>query len=116
MMNRRKLLTNVVAGVLGLALVGTVALADELLGTITKVDIAAKKLTVEPKDGGKDVEVTVTDDTEYVTGKGSSKIDLEKVSKNVAKQQDAGKKGVNVTITHDKGVASKIVAAKKKVQ
>ena len=61
--------------------------------------------------------VTTTDDTEVVSGKGeSSKIDLEKIAKNVAKAQDAGKKGMNVKVTHEKGVASKIEssATKKK--
>ena len=53
-------------------------------------------------DTDKEVLVTVTDETEYVTKKGSSKIDLEKVSTNLKKAQDAGKKGINVTVTHEK--------------
>ena len=62
--------------------------------------------------------VTTTANTEYVSGKGeSSKVDsafLESLSKKVAKAQDAGKKGMNTKVTHEKGVASKIESAKKK--
>jgi hypothetical protein len=59
-----------------LAVIGS-AIAAELLGVITKVDVDAKKLTVVEKDTNKEVQVTVTPDTEVVTTKGSSKIDLE---------------------------------------
>ncbi|MDR3636548.1 MAG: hypothetical protein P4L84_22285 [Isosphaeraceae bacterium] len=115
MKNRRTFLSLLTAGVVALCLVAGSALAAELLGTITKVDVEGKKLTVVEKDTDKEVPVTVTDDTEWVTPKGSSKIDLEKVSKNVTKAIEKGRKGVNVAVTHEKGVASKItVAAKKK--
>ena len=66
------------------------------------------KVTVVEKDTDKEVIVTITGDTEYVTKKGSNKIDLEKVSKAVEKAKDAGKKGINVQVTHEKGKASKI--------
>ena len=90
-------------------------IADELLGVITSVDIEAKKVTVVEKGTDKEVQVTITDDTEYVTPKGSSKIDLEKLSRNIEKAKEKGKQGVRVTVTHEKKVASKItVAAKKK--
>ena len=65
---------------------------------------------VDPKE----VEISVNDDTEVVSKKGSSKVDLEKLEKNVKRAQDAGKKGVTVKITHEKKVASKIEFQKKK--
>src|SRR5262249_38097621 len=99
-----------VVGLVALTVVVAPAIAEELLGVISKVDIEGKKLTVIEKDTDKDVTITVTDDTEYVTGKGSGKVDLEKLSKNVATAIEKGKKGVTAKITHDKGVASKIVA------
>ena len=93
-------------------------IADELFGVITKVDVDAKKITVSEKETDKDVVVTTTDDTEFVSYKGESdKINLERVSKTVAKIQEKGKKGLPVVVTHDKGVASKIkVQFKKKAQ
>ncbi len=115
MKNRRTFLLSLTTVAVALAVIVGPAIADELMGTITKVDASAKKLTVVEKGTDKEVEVTVNDDTEWVTPKGSSKLDLEKVEKNLTKQKDAGKKGINVTVTHEKAVASKItVAAKKK--
>jgi hypothetical protein len=115
MKNRRNFLLTLTAGIVALAVVITPVIAEELLGVITKVDVPGKKLTVVEKGSDKEVVVTTTDDTEYVSGKGeSSKVDLEKFSKKVAKAQDAGKKGMFAKITHEKGVASKIESAKKK--
>lgn len=115
MKNRREFLLTLTAGFVALAVIITPVIAEDLLGFITKVDVEGKKVTVEEKESGKEVEIKVTDDTEYVTGKGSGKVDLEKLSKGVEKQKDAGKKGVFAKVTHEKNVASKIaVAAKKK--
>jgi hypothetical protein len=114
MKNRREFLLTVTAGVVALAVVIVPVLAEELMGTITAVDVDGKKLTVVEKGTDKEVMIKTTDDTEYVTGKGTSKIDLEKLSKGLAKAKDAGKKGINVTVTHEKGTASKIATAKKK--
>jgi len=114
MKNRREFLLTLTAGLVALAVIITPVIADELLGVITKVDVEGKKLTVVEKESDKEVTVKTTDDTEYVTGKGSSKIDLEKIAKGVSKAQDAGKKGLMVKVTHEKGVASKIESAKKK--
>jgi biopolymer transport protein ExbD len=114
MIQRRKFLTVAITGFVALVVVGGIAVADELMGTIIKVDASAKKVTVLEKGTDKEIEVTITDDTEYVTGKGASKIDLEKVEKQLTKIKDAGKKGINVTVTHEKGVASKITPAAKK--
>jgi len=115
MHNRRKFLLTLVAGVVALGVVGTVALADELFGVITKVDVDAKKITVQPKEG-KEVDVTITDKTELVTKKGSNPVDLEKLNKQVTKAQEKGRKGITAKIEVEKGVASKIapVFAKKK--
>jgi hypothetical protein len=114
MKNRREFVLTLTAGLVALAVIITPVIAEELFGVITKVDVAGKKLTVVEKESEKEIEVTTTDDTEYVTAKGSSKINLEKVEKNLTKIQDAGKKGITATITHEKGVASKIVPAAKK--
>src|SRR5260370_35622884 len=102
------------AGFVALTVLVAPVIADELFGVISKVNIDAKKLTVIEKGTDKEIEISVTDDTEYVTGKGASKIDLEKVAKNVEKIQAKGKKGSSVVVTHEKGVASKITQAKKK--
>lgn len=116
MNNRRTFLLAVLSGVVALGLVAGSALAEELLGVISKVDVEGKKVTVIEKGSDKEVEVKVKDDTEFVNAKGAAKsIDLEKVSKSVAKAQEKGRKGINVVVTHDKAVASKIaVSANKK--
>jgi len=107
--NRRSFLLALTCGVVALAVLAAPVIADELFGVITKVDVAGKKLTVATKgEDSKDVDVTVNDDTEVVSKKGTSKIDLEKLEKGVKKAQDAGKKGAFAKIQHEKGVASKI--------
>ena len=71
------------------------------------------------KDTEKEIEIKITDETEQVSKKGNTKVDLEKLETKVKKAQDAGKK-VNVKVTHEKNVASKLEfprgkgAAKKK--
>jgi uncharacterized membrane protein len=107
MKNRRKFLMFLTTGFVALTVIVGSVVADELIGYITKVDVEGKKVTVLDKED-KETEVTITGDTEWVTPKGTSKIDLEKISKQVTKQKDAGRKGVNVTVTHEKGTASKI--------
>jgi hypothetical protein len=114
MKNRRTFLLTLTSGIVALALVVVPALADELLGVLTKVDIEGKKLTIVENETEKEVEITVTDETEYVTKKGSSKVDLEKLSKGVEKAKEKGRKGISVKVTHEKNVASKIAPAKKK--
>ncbi|SIN73597.1 hypothetical protein SAMN05444166_0534 [Singulisphaera sp. GP187] len=115
MTHRRSFLRTLAVSLVALTVVVIPAIADELLGVITKVDVATKKITVLEKGSDKEVEITTTDDTEYVTPKKTSKLDLEKLQKNVTKQIDAGKKGVRAKVTHEKGVASSIsVVAKKK--
>ncbi|AGA24603.1 hypothetical protein [Singulisphaera acidiphila] len=115
MNNRRTFLLALLSGVVALGLVAGSALADELLGVISKVDVEGKKVTVIENGSDKEVEVTVKSDTEFVNAKGAAApIDLEKVSKNVAKVQEKGRKGINVVVTHDKSVASKITVSVKK--
>src|SRR5437899_1966377 len=87
MKNRRTFLMMLTAGFVALTVLVAPVIADELFGVISKVNIDAKKLTVIEKGTDKEIEISVTDDTEYVTGKGSSKIDLEKVAKTVEKIQ-----------------------------
>ena len=114
MQNRRKFVLTLSAAVVGMCLVVASVVADELIGFITKVDADAKKLTVVEKDTDKEIEVKVTDDTEYVTKKGTGKVDFEKLEKGIAKAKDNGAKGISAKITHDKGVASKIEVQTKK--
>jgi len=115
MKNRRAFLLSLTSGLVALAVLAAPALAAELIGVLTKVDVEGKKVTVQPKGEDKDVEITVTDDTEYVTPKGAAKINLEKVAKGLEKIQAKGRKGINVAVTHEDSKASKIeVQAKKK--
>lgn len=109
MQSRRGFLFKITAGFAAMALVivGSV-IADELLGTITKVDVEKKVITVVEKETEKEIEVKITGDTKQVTKKGEVEVDLEKLEKGVKRQTDAGKKGVMAKITHEKGVASKI--------
>jgi len=117
MSNRRTFVFGLISGVVALGLVAGSALADELFGVITKVDVSGNKVTVVEKKTDKEVEVTVTSQTEFVNAKGAaSSIDLEKVSRNVAKAQEKGRKGINVVVTHEGAKASKIAVAKKKAE
>lgn len=114
MKNRREILLTLTAAFVATAVVVGPAIAAELMGHIKSVDVSAKKITVAEKGTDKEVEVTVTDDTDFITPKKSSKIDLEKLSKNVAKAKDAGKTGPMYKVTHEDKVASKIEQVAKK--
>ena len=117
MQNRRKFFLALTTSFVALSLIAGSAFAAELFGVLTKVDANAKKVTVIEKGTDKEIVVTVTDETEWVTKKGSSKVDFAKITKNVEKAQGKGLKGINVKVDHEKGVASKIApvyAAKKK--
>ena len=117
MKSRRTMLLALISGFVALGVVVGPAIADELFGVITKVDVPGKKLTVMQKGEGKEIIVTVTDNTELVTPKGESRVDLEKLDRIVKKSQEAGKKGMFAKITHENGVASRIgVMAKKKAE
>jgi phage terminase small subunit len=119
MQSRRKLLLAFTTCFVAMGFVVASVVADELLGVLTKVDVEGKKLTVVEKDTEKEIEIKITDDTEQVSKKGNAKVDLEKIEAKLKKNQDAGKK-INIKVTHDKNIASKIEfprgkgAAKKK--
>jgi hypothetical protein len=114
MQNRRGFLIKMATGLAVMGLVVGTVIADELLGVISKVDVEGKKITVIEKDTDKEIEVKITDETEASAKGGFAKVDLEKLDTRVKKSIDAGKKGVNAKITHDKGVASKIEYTRKK--
>jgi hypothetical protein len=114
MLNRRGALRAFAALGVAMAVVVGSVFADELIGVISKVDRDAKKLTVIEKGTDKEVVVEINDDTEYVTKKGTSKVDLEKLETRIEKAKEKGAKGVRAKITHEKNVASKIEAVAKK--
>src|SRR4051812_42474959 len=101
MMTRRGFTLAMSTGLVALGLVVGSVIADELLGVITKVDVAEKQLTVLPKDSEKEIKVKVTEKTERITNKGSRKLDLERLEKSLEKAQDKGAKGIEVKITHE---------------
>jgi hypothetical protein len=114
MQTRRKFLTMLTAGIVALVVAAAPVIADELIGVLTKVDVEAKTLTVEEKGSGKEVQIKTTNDTELVTKKGTTKLNLKQVAKGLEKLQEKGRKGRQVTITHENGVASKVDLTKKK--
>jgi hypothetical protein len=116
MTSRRTWLLTLTSGLVALVVMVAPVIADELLGVLTKVDVETKTLTVVEKDTDKEVKVTVNDETEVVTKKGNVKVDLDRVAKQLKKMQDAGQKGREVKITHEKNVASKIEYARKKAE
>jgi hypothetical protein len=114
MKNRRGFLLTCVTGFVAMVLVVGTVIADELLGVLTKVDVETKTLTIEEKDTDKEVKVKVNDDTKQVFKGEEREVDLEKLDGFVKKAIEKGRKGVNVKVTHEKGVASKIEFQKKK--
>ena len=114
MMNRRGFVLSLTTGLVALVLVVGSVLADELLGTIIKVDADAKQIVVVPKDSDQEIKVKITDKTEQVTKKGIEKVDLGKLEKALEKALDKGAKGIQVKITHENRVASKIERIRKK--
>jgi hypothetical protein len=102
MLARRKFLVVALTLCTSLALTVGGVLAAELLATIKSVDADAKKITVTPKEGGDDVVVTIKESTEWYGKKGKIEgYTLEKA-----------KKGMELEITHEGGVASKVVIKK----
>ncbi len=99
---RRSLIASVLAAAFAVTITVGTALAAELMGTIKSVDVDAKKMVVTEKDTDKDIDVMVNEKTEFINKKGeTSKYDIARA-----------KKGQVVEITHEDGVASKIVAKK----
>ncbi len=113
-MNRRGFVLCLTTGLVAMTLVVGSVIADELMGTIIKVDADAKVLVVKEKGSDKEIKVKVTEKTEQVTKKGTRKVDLEKLEKYLQKAQDNGAEGIQVKITHEGGVASKLEMTKKK--
>jgi hypothetical protein len=119
MQSRSKLLLILITCCAAMSFVVASVLAEDLIGVLSKVDVDAKKITVIETDTDKEIEIKITDETEQVSKKGNAKVDLEKLESKVKKAQDAGKK-VNIKVTHEKKVASKLEfpkgkgAAKKK--
>ena len=107
MQSRRKLLLVFITCTAAMSFIVASVLADELLGVLSKVDVDGKKITVVETDTDKEIEIKITDETEQVSKKGTGKVDLEKLESKVKKAQDAGKK-VNIKVTHEKNVASKL--------
>jgi len=107
MLTRRSLILGLTSGMIALSVMVLPALAAELLGTVKSVDADASKFVVTAD--GKDVEVTVNDTTTYENAKGkvNKKFSLKRLNT-----------GGQVEVTHENGVASKVVlkkgAAKKK--
>lgn len=111
MKSRRKSLMSLACAVVALGVMIAPALASELIGRITKVDVDSKTLLVTEKDTDLEIKVKVNDKTVAATRKGEQKVDLEKVKEALEKATS----GIAVTITHQKGVASKITYTPKGV-
>jgi hypothetical protein len=101
MLARRKFVVQFLTVATSLFAFGLIVLGAELLGTVKSVDADAKTITVTPKEGD-DVVVKITDATEWYSKKG--KIDGFELAK--------AKKGMELEITHEDKVASKIVIKK----
>jgi hypothetical protein len=118
MKDRRSIMMALAVGLVALAVVVAPAIAEELFGVITNVNVEDMKLTVLSKEDDSETIITTNEDTELVTQKGANKVtkkSLEGLNKFVTKVKDAGKKGIPARITHENKVASKItVLAKKK--
>jgi hypothetical protein len=108
MLKRRRFLLALTVGFAAMTFVVATVLADELIGVITKIKVDEKEITVVEKDTDKEVVIKITDETEQVSKKGNTKVDLEKLEGFLKKVQEKGKKGLTATITHEKGVASKL--------
>lgn len=101
-----------------LAFVMGSVLAEEIMGVITKVDPAAKKITVYQKKADKEIELEVGDDALLVTPKdeSGSKVDLEKLEKQLtkAKEKNADSKGLFAKIEYEGTKVKKIDRTAKK--
>ena len=108
MMNRRGFMLTLTTGLVALGFVVGTVIADELMGTITKVDVDGKVLTVVQKDSDKEIKIKVTDKTEAVGKGGTPETRPGEAGKERREGQDAGDKGVQAKIFHEENVASKI--------
>jgi hypothetical protein len=88
--------------------------AEELRGRIVKVDASAQSITVVPDGAEAEILVNINEETTLATPKKSGKLDLKKLGKQLDKVLAEGKKGIAVTITHEKALASKVETGKRK--
>jgi hypothetical protein len=106
MKSRRTFLMPLSCAAVALGVVVLPALAEDLFGRITAVDVPAKKVTVDPKGEEKDVVVTVKDDTVIEAGKKGEerKLSLDELKADVEKSE----RGLFGVVTHEDNAASKI--------
>jgi len=119
MSNYRGLIRAGAALAMALAVVMGSVLADEILGFVSKVDPAAKKITVLEKKTDKETVLEVGDDTLLITPKdeAGSKVDLSKLEDRLtkAKEKNANSKGIAAKIEYEGTKVKKIeLTAKKK--
>jgi Domain of unknown function (DUF5666) len=101
MMSRRSFVLGLASVSVALCVLVVPVLAAELMGTIKSVD-ADNDSFVVTSDAGKDVTVKVNSSTVFETAKG----------KEVKKALDRLATGGSVEVTHEKGVASKVILKK----
>jgi hypothetical protein len=104
MKSRRTSLMGLTCAAVALGLVVLPALADELVGRITAVNVDAKKISVSQKGSDVAIQLKVTDQTRLVTPKGDRPVDLAKLRDRV----EASKKGVPARVTYGGDSASEI--------
>lgn len=101
MLSRRSLLLSATTLAFALGLLVLPVLAAELLGTIKSVNVEGNKFVVTAND--KDTEISVNDNTAWESAKGKA----------IKKSPIARlKTGGEVEVTHEAGVASKVVLKK----
>jgi hypothetical protein len=101
MVSRRSFVLGLASGLVALCVLVVPVLAAELLGTIKSVDADNNKFVVTSSEG-KDVTVTVNGSTSYENAKG----------KEVKKALNRMATGGEVVVTHEDGVASKVILKK----
>ena len=104
MKTRRTSLMALACAAVALGLVVLPALADELIGRITAVNVDAKKISVTQKDSDVAIQLKVTDQTILVTPKGDRPVDLAKLRDRV----EASKKGFPARVTYKGDTASEL--------
>jgi hypothetical protein len=105
MKNRRTFLMGLTCAAVALGILVLPALADELFGRITAVDVTNHTITVERKKAPERSVLKVDKNTVIELGKGEERpLDLEKLQKRV----EASEKGVPAVVTYEDRTASKI--------
>lgn len=102
MSSRRSFVLGLTSAAVALCVLVVPVLAAELLGTVKSVDAESKKFVVT-SEANKDVTVTVNSETVYENAKGKQvkKFSLDRLNT-----------GGSVEVTHEGGVASKVVLKK----